>query len=173
MRRGPNSDWSNGIRCRASLFAIWAVLVGAAMTPALGQSGPETYEHEIISASGGINWSRAVIGCSAVELDFSGRLVFKSPGSPKQPLLNADFSASNGWSERQMGTLVTSDEEAFHIVLSVWDHFYGTRRPGKYRYVRGKSWVTISAPGCETRHLKVTAKWRPKTLVIKCPGRGS
>jgi hypothetical protein len=135
------------------------------------QTSPDDSKHEVISQ--GVDYGRLSVGCSRAEIEFSGRLLFRSPGSPKRPLSRATFVADNGWDDPTSGEVVTSSQGTFRIELLVWDHAYSTRHEGQYRRSTGRSRVTVSATGCRSRTFNVGPGWRPKTLVLKCSDVGS
>lgn len=113
----------------------------------------------------------ASTGCSWAELAFSGRLFSQSPGSSKQPLQRATYTADNGWDEPSEGEIATADAGVFRIGLPVWNHSYSTRREGHYHRVEGKARVTIVVAGCKPRSFVVDRHWKPRDIVLRCSER--
>ena len=138
--------------------------------PAAGQSERDEAGHEVV-VEGVSGVAPLVTGCSLEELSFSGELHFRSSGQARRPLLDATYTADNGWDEPKAGPILTSEHGTFQVAVPVWDHVYSTRKQGEYEHSAGRARVTISAPGCKSRTFEVGSKWKPRVIVVKCPDR--
>jgi len=136
----------------------------------MAQSERHSVEYEVI-VEGVSGVAPLFTGCSLEELKFSGELHFRSPGVPKRPLLDARYSADNGWDEPKTGRIRVLDDGTFEMVVPVWNHVNSTRHKDEYEYSAGRARVTISAPGCKSRTFTVGHKWKPKVIVLKCSHR--
>lgn len=147
------------------LVFVLFVLV-ANPSPVVGQSEGDDADYEVL-VEGASGVARFAVGCSRVELKFTGNLYFRVPGQSKRPLLNATYTFNNGWDDHEGGELRSAEDGAFDVAVPVWDHFYSKKR------VAGRARVTVSAPGCKSRTFKVRRNWKPKVIVLSCPARRS
>ena len=134
--------------------------------PCSGGGESDTVSLVDVSGLAGIS-----VGCTPIHLSFSGTILYKSGGSAKRPLPNAELWAfEQGDNPKQVTTTLNTRGE-FSATVTGWDETYVTRSESgrtKRKHYPARVLVKITAAGCEDRWIRVDRSWKEKTLVLKC-----
>ena len=116
------------------------------------------------------------VGCTPVELPFSGTLVAKQSRLhvAKQPLPDAELWAYEQGNKPKLLEARSDADGAFTATVTGWDEiFYSSTSSGKVKRRRSEArvLVRVTAGGCEDRWIHVDRAWKSRKLVLKCYNR--
>jgi len=156
-----------------AIIALIASLASGTFTQASATSRSDDEPNsirEVISTGVG---GRFGVGCTRVNLPFSGTLVMKGKGFPgqKRPLRDAELWAYEHGDKPRLLPERSDVDGAFSATVTGWDEvFYSAKSSGKIKlkHSEARVLVKVAATGCEDRWVHVDRAWKNRTLVLKC-----
>jgi hypothetical protein len=133
-------------------------------TPDHDPNGDTIAETEIITKTG------VAVGCTKVDIPFSGRVVSRVRLFKKRAIPEAQFAVVSHDPTVSVEVSVATDG-AFSGSVGVWDEIYYIKSwTGRTRqdHRAGHAYLEIEAVGCESKIIRVDRRWRPRDLVLKC-----
>ncbi len=110
------------------------------------------------------------VGCSKVDIPFSGRVLTRAASSGKQPVAGARFSVVSGDPTVSADVEVGPDGAFTGSVCVRDEHYYIKSRSERegHDYRPGYAHLKVEADGCESKIIKVDRRWNSKDITLKC-----